>query len=273
MKNFSNRVAVVTGGASGIGFGLAERFLAEGMKVVLGDIEAAALDKAVGALSENGEVLGVQTDVSDFRSLQSLADATVARFGAVHLLCNNAGVGGHQRFSTTSLETWKWTLNVDLWGVINGCRIFAPILREQDEAHILNTSSMAAIMHPPFLQPYNVAKTAVVALSSGLRQEFQEEGAPIGVSVLYPFFTQTRIADDERNLPASMKGREEADPTLAALREEVRAGLATGQTPAEVAEAVMAGIRADRLHIFPHPQSIALVEEAANRLVTDAKAS
>jgi NAD(P)-dependent dehydrogenase (short-subunit alcohol dehydrogenase family) len=157
VQNFEGRVAVVNGGASGIGYALAERFLDAGMKVVIADIDAGQLDEAGPRLAAKGEVMTQVTDVANPTSLQALADATVARFGAVHLLCNNAGVGGFQRFGTTSRETWEWILGVDLWGVIDGCRIFLPILKQQDEAHIVNTASMSGFVYGPYLHPYSVA--------------------------------------------------------------------------------------------------------------------
>lgn len=143
MKDLRGRVAVVTGGANGIGLGLAERFLQEGMKVVIADINEQDLARAEQSLAASGEVLAVTTDVSREDSVQSLADAAVARFGGVHVLCNNAGVGGTQRFDTVGQATWEWTIGVNLWGVVHGCRIFLPILAAQDEAYIVNTASMA----------------------------------------------------------------------------------------------------------------------------------
>lgn len=153
MKDLRGRVAVVTGGANGIGLGLAERFLQEGMKVVIADINEQDLARAEQSLAASGEVLAVTTDVSREDSVQSLADAAVARFGGVHVLCNNAGVGGTQRFDTVGQATWEWTIGVNLWGVVHGCRIFLPILAAQDEAYIVNTASMAASRRVRTRQP------------------------------------------------------------------------------------------------------------------------
>jgi NAD(P)-dependent dehydrogenase (short-subunit alcohol dehydrogenase family) len=168
MRELKGRVAVVTGGANGIGKGLATRFLEESMKVVVADNDAGDLEKAVTELFALGEVLGVFTDIADAASVQSLADAAVDRLRAVHLLCNNAGVGGAQRFSTINHATWDWMLGVDLWGVIHGCRIFRPILAAQDEAYIVDTASMSGFLTGGYLTPYNVAKAGVVSLSEGL---------------------------------------------------------------------------------------------------------
>ena len=260
MQKFEGRVAVVTGGASGIGFALAERLLDEGMKVVIADIDQGALDRAVAALEAKGEIIGHRTDVADSDSVQALADAALARFGAVHLLCNNAGVGGFQRFGSLTKEAWEWVIGVDLWGVIHGCRIFMPILQAQDEAHIVNTASMSGFVYGPYLQPYSVAKAGVVALTESLYREFTKEGSHVGVSVLCPAFTATAIADDERAAPASIGRRGDLDPDLAPVRDAVRHMMSVGKTSAEVADITVQGIRDGKLHIFPHPSWLAAVE-------------
>jgi len=266
VQNFKDRVAVVTGGASGIGYALAERFLDAGMKVVIADIDASQLEQAGARLAAKGEVMTHVTDVADPAALQALADATVQRFGAVHLLCNNAGVGGFQRFGTTSRETWEWTLGVDLWGVIDGCRIFLPILKQQDEAHIVNTASMSGFIYGPYLHPYSVAKAGVVALTEGLYREFERDGCPVGVSVLCPAFTKTAIADDERNAPASVGRRGVVDPDLAPVRDGTRYMMSVGKSAADVAEITFQGIQERRLHIFPHPSWMAALDARVDNI-------
>jgi len=259
MRTFAGRVAVITGGASGIGLALARRFGAEGMRLVIADVDESALAKASAELEAAGhQVLAVRTDVSQAEQVQALADAAVARFGAVHLLCNNAGVGGFQRFETTSAETWEWTIGVDLWGVIHGCRIFLPILERQDEAHIVNTASVAGVYAYPYLHPYNVAKAGVVALSEGMWREFAAGKPHVGISVLLPASVDTAIVNDERNAPAGHVSRAEADPALAEFRTMYVAGIAAGKNPAEVADIVLQGIRERQLHIFTHPETRAL---------------
>jgi NAD(P)-dependent dehydrogenase (short-subunit alcohol dehydrogenase family) len=260
MKTFQGRVAVVTGAASGIGYALAERFLDAGMKVVLADIEEAQLEAATAKLARKGEVLAHVTDVANPDSLQALADAAMQRFGAVHLLCNNAGVGGFRRFESTSRKDWEWVLGVDLWGVIDGCRIFLPILKQQDEAHILNTASMSGFVYGPYLHPYSVAKAGVVALTEGLYREFDKDGCHVGVSVLCPAFTATAIADDERNAPAGVTRCDDVDPDLAPVREGTRYMMAIGKSAADVAEITFRGIQERKLHIFPHPSWMAAVD-------------
>ena len=196
MKDLRDRVAVVTGAANGIGLGLATRFLKEGMDVVIADKATDDLARAEESLRPLGNVLAVETDVSDRGSVQGLADASVDRFGAVHVLCNNAGVGEFRRFDTTSLATWDWTVGVNLFGVLNGCRIFLPILARQEEAYIVNTASMSGVLTGPYLEPYSVSKAGVVSLSESLAAEFAIEYPHIGVAVLCPSYTATSIRHD-----------------------------------------------------------------------------
>ena len=268
MREFKGRVAVITGGASGIGLALARRFAAEGMKLVLADVDEPALAAAAAELREAGhEVLAHRTDVSKGEEVQALADATVARFGAAHVLCNNAGVGGFQRFGTTGAATWDWIVGVNLGGVIHGCRLFLPILEQQEEAHIVNTASVAGVYSFPYLHPYNAAKAGIVALSEGIWREFAAEKPHVGVSVLLPGSVDTAIVNDERNAPPGHISRSEADPGLAELRKMYVAGIAAGKSPAEVADMVLAGIQERRLHIFTHPEMRALVMQRAEDIV------
>lgn len=259
MRNLKGRVAVVTGGANGIGKGLAARFLDEGMKVVIADNDAGDLENAVTELSTHGEVLGVSTDVADADSVQALADAAMARFGAVHVLCNNAGVVGAQHFSTIPHATWEWTLGVNLWGVINGCRIFRPILAAQDEAYIVNTASMSGFLTGGYLTPYSVSKAGVVALSEGLAFEWATEFPHIGVAVLCPAYTATSIRHDERNAPTGHIPRAVADPSLIEHQAEVdRTIEQEGMPVSQIAELVVRGMAERKTHIFPHPEWLKL---------------
>jgi NAD(P)-dependent dehydrogenase (short-subunit alcohol dehydrogenase family) len=256
MREFRNRVAVVTGAASGIGRAMAGRFAAEGMRVVLADIEQAALDRAAGQLRDDGAaVLAVRTDVSRAEDVQALADAAVAEFGAVHVLCNNAGVGMGSDFAKIPLSTWEWVLGVDLWGVIHGCRTFLPLLTEQDEAHIVNTSSMAALNgHPLGLAPYTVAKFGVLGLSQNLFFELAATtGGRVGVSVLIPGLTRTRIFESARNRPDDV-----AVPPASSFARTSQASLGTALgaalDPEKVADVVLDAIREPRFYILPHPE-------------------
>jgi NAD(P)-dependent dehydrogenase (short-subunit alcohol dehydrogenase family) len=256
MREFTGRVAVVTGAASGIGRAMAGRFAAAGMRVVLADVEQAALDRATGLLRDDGAmVLGVRTDVSRADDVQALADAAMAEFGAVHVLCNNAGVGIGSDFAKIPLSTWEWVLGVDLWGVIHGCRTFLPLLMEQDAAHIVNTSSMAALNgHPLGLAPYTVAKSGVLGLSQNLFFELAATtGGRVGVSVLIPGLTRTRIFESARNRPADV-----AVPPLSSFAKTSQATLGTALDaaldPDMVADVVLDAIREQRFYILPHPE-------------------
>ena len=178
MKEFKGKVAVITGAASGIGRALADRCVQEGMKAVLADVEVEALAKTEASLKASGAtVLAVQTDVSQARDVAALAQKTLEVFGAVHLLCNNAGVGTEAAIWESTLEVWEWVMGVNLWGVIHGVHAFVPLMLAQDtECHIVNTASMAGLISGPGLGTYKVTKHAVVSLSETLHHELAERG-------------------------------------------------------------------------------------------------
>jgi NAD(P)-dependent dehydrogenase (short-subunit alcohol dehydrogenase family) len=246
------RVAVVTGAASGIGLGLCERFAAEGMRVVMADVEAPALRKAAARLSGQGAVvLPVLTDVSSAEQVEALREEAVRAFGAVHVLCNNAGVGGpHDPLWLISRGDWEWVLGVNLGGVINGIRAFVPLLLEQDAAHVVNTASVFGVFAGA-LGPYGISKHAVVALSETLHFQLRAIGARVGVSVLCPGAVRTRFATSARNRPATAgpppEGSGEAER---ASEERFRQLLATGTEPADVATLVVEAIRGSRFYIL-----------------------
>ncbi len=202
MKDLQGKVAVVTGGASGIGRAVAEAAATAGMQVVLADIEEAALKEADTAMTASGaEVLSVVTDVSVGSSVDELRDKALARFGAVHLVHNNAGVAVGGPLWTVTEADWTWVLGVNLWGVVHGIRAFVPVLLEQGEGHVVNTASLAGLTSPSMLGPYNVTKHAVVTMSETLYRDLEAVGSRVGVSVLCPGFVQTRIAESDRNRP------------------------------------------------------------------------
>jgi len=246
------RVAVVTGAASGIGFALSERFAGEGMRVVMADVEGPALAEAADLLAGRGaEVLPVLTDVSSGDQVDALRDRALEAFGAVHVVCNNAGVsGGGLPMWEMSRRQWEWVLGVNLWGVINGVRSFVPVLLEQDAAHVVNTASMAGLT-TGVLGPYSVTKHAVVALSEGLHFQLAQSGGAVGVSVLCPGWVRTRIGDSGRNRPADVPPPPELDAAVAsALRQLVE----TGMEPSAVAGHVVDAVRDRRFYVLTHPE-------------------
>ena len=223
MELTDGSVAVVTGGASGIGAALGHAFAAAGCSVVLADVDGSALDAVAGTI--DGEVLTVVTDVSVAADVERLAEAAFDRFGAVHVVCNNAGVSTFNPVVAQTLDDWRWVLGVNLWGVVHGVQAFLPRLLAQGQpAYIVNTSSLAGLASGlPSLGPYNVSKVGVVALSETLRMELAMAGAPVGVSVLCPGSTPTAILESERNRPSAL-GTETRVPDGDMMRDAVRSG-------------------------------------------------
>jgi NAD(P)-dependent dehydrogenase (short-subunit alcohol dehydrogenase family) len=250
MKDLAGKTAFVTGAASGIGLGIATALAQAGVKVMLCDIEEAALASALEGLRKtNADVDGVRADVSLKSELRAAADATIARYGKVHILVNNAGVGGGGPYGAWTDAGWNWTLDVNLRAVIWGVEIFGPLIEKHHEGgHIVSTASIAGLVSGGS-NPYNVSKYGVVALSEGLRMELTPRG--IGVSVLCPGFIRTNITDSSRNLPQRFTGAVQAPP--AAAREWVqmiRDRVASGIDPLYVGELVREGIENDWPYIF-----------------------
>ena len=263
MQDLAGKTAFVTGAASGIGLGIATALAQAGVKVMLCDIEQAALDKAVAALKQtNADVDGVVADVSLKAELQKAADTTIARYGQVHILVNNAGVGGGGAYGRWTDAGWSWTLDVNLMGVIWGIEVFGPLIEGHGEGgHIVSTASIAGLISGSS-SPYNVTKYGVVALSEGLRVELAPRG--IGVSVLCPGFINTNIADSGRNVPERLKGQLGAVPTdgpLAQGLNRLRELLAGGIDPLYVGELVREGIENDWAYIFTDLQFEPFVEQ------------
>jgi NAD(P)-dependent dehydrogenase (short-subunit alcohol dehydrogenase family) len=246
------RVAVITGAASGIGLGLSERFAAEGMHVVMADVEEPALRKAAGELTGAGaSVLPVVTDVSDRAAVDALRDAALSAYGAVHVVCNNAGVGGpHGPLWECPPGEWDWVLGVNLEGVMNGVRTFMPVLLEQDTGHLVNTSSIFGVFAGT-LGPYGVSKHAVAALTETLHFNLRSLGVThVGVSVLCPGAVRTNFGTSGRNRPAWAGPAALKDGAEQASAERFDQLSLLGASPAEVAGLVVDGIRARRFYIL-----------------------
>jgi len=249
MKDLAGKVAVVTGAAGGIGRAMADRFAAEGMKVVLADIEEATLQATVRVLKQQErDIVGVVTDVSKPEAVDELARQTIEAYGKVHLVCNNAGV-----FLTpkpmweSTLRDWQWILGVNLWGVINGVRTFVPIMLAQDEpSHIVNTASQAGLVQSNSI--YSLTKHGVVALTEALHLQLRQQNAKVGVSVLCPLFVDTRIMEAERNRPQDLWNSDQPETNPLQMRDT---------TPAsEEAERVLQAVLDDQFFIFPHMDSV-----------------
>ena len=257
MDQLDDTVAVITGGASGIGLGLAEAFLAEGGGVVIADIERQALDDARAKLDggSSDRVHAVVTDVADLESLEALAASTLDRFGRVDIVCNNAGVSTFNTIDRLTMSDWHWVLGVDLWGVIHGVHTFLPIMLQQGTpGHIVNTASIAGLVSGvAHLAPYAVSKVGVVSLSETLRVELAASGAPIGVSVLCPSATNTNVMEGERNRPVHL-GNEERTADAEAWREAIRSGFTgpSGKEPSEVADMVVDAVKKNRFWVVSH---------------------
>jgi NAD(P)-dependent dehydrogenase (short-subunit alcohol dehydrogenase family) len=273
MNRIEGRVAVVTGAASGIGFALAAAFAAAGACVVLADVERRPLDAAVDHLRAGGyPVLGVRTDVRDSGDLRQLSAATIREFGAVHVLCNNAGVESGALFTDIPLPTWEWVMAVDFWGVVHGCREFLPLLRDQDEAHIVNTASMSAVAtEAPTMAPYVCAKSAVLALSECLDSELRAAGERVGVSVVLPGPVLTRMLDAERNRPEDVPAAGMLPARIAWRDGMSQAMRDRGLRPEAVAGQVLDAVRAGRFFVLPHPAAALAAADRRLRRMTDAQ--
>lgn len=259
MDSLRERVAVVTGGGSGIGRALCTLFAREGARVVVADVEeaaAAATESAIAAAG--GDALAVRADVSDLASVQALAERAMARYGAVHVLCNNAGVALHGGLGQMTHRDWQWVLGVNLWGVIHGLEVFLPRMIEGGQGgHIVNTASMAGLIASQGLGVYNTSKYAVVGLSETLAKDLRPYG--IGVSVLCPLGVTTRIGESARNRPPALTNPVEK---AAAPIELIGRAL----DPDTVAGMVWAAMRANQLYVITHDEGLEPLRRRARRL-------
>jgi NAD(P)-dependent dehydrogenase (short-subunit alcohol dehydrogenase family) len=270
MREFRGKVAVITGAASGIGRGIAERCIREEMKVVLADVSDDALAAVEGELrAAGGDVLAVRTDVSKRSEVEALAQKTLDAFGGVHLLFNNAGVAAGGAPWEATWNDWEWAIGVNLWGVVHGVKVFTPLMLAQDtECHIVNTSSNAGLISGSFSAPYGVTKHAVVALSENLYLTLEQRKSKVGVSVLCPGIVNTGIGDVERLRPAELRNAPVAmTPEMEAGRAAVQALFAKGMPPTEVADMVFDAIERKQFYILTHPEWMEAVRLRTEKLV------
>jgi NAD(P)-dependent dehydrogenase (short-subunit alcohol dehydrogenase family) len=262
MDDFSGRVAVVTGGGSGIGAAMARAFAREGAKIVLADLDRDGMERVAGEIAAGGgDALSVHTDVTSLESVEGLAKRTLDHYGAVHVVCNNAGVGVFGPLSDATHNDWQWVMNVNVWGVIHGIEVFLPRLLAQGQGgHIVNTASMAGLTGMPGLGVYCASKFAVVGLTESLHREVS--GSGIGASVLCPMIVNTQINASDRNRPKELRndgpdGSSPAEGQFTASR--------VIEAP-EVAERVVQAIRDKALYILTHVESRDILRRRAERL-------
>jgi NAD(P)-dependent dehydrogenase (short-subunit alcohol dehydrogenase family) len=254
LPDLRGKVAVVTGGASGIGMGIAGQLIAEGMQVVIADIEAGPLRKTAADLG----AVGIRTDVSDLDSVRALARSAAERFGTVHVVCNNAGVGPLAAIADLTMADWHWIIGVNLYGVIHGVQTFLPILHaNEDGGHIVNTASMAGLVAPPRLGAYSVTKFGVVALTEILAAELAQAGSKVGASVLCPGVVRTNIGTSSRNRPAHLAAGGLKDVDISLEENPLYRWI----SPQEAGAVVVSAIKRGDLYALTHPDWYPMVEQ------------
>jgi NAD(P)-dependent dehydrogenase (short-subunit alcohol dehydrogenase family) len=264
MDPFSGRVAVVTGGGGGIGTALARAFAARGAKLVLADLDEAALARAATALREGGATVHtVATDVGERAAVEALADQAFRHYGAAHVVCNNAGIALFGPIAEATHKDWEYTMRVNFWGVVHGVEAFVPrLLAQRDGGHVVNTASMAGLVGMQWLGVYCASKFAVVGLSEALHRELAPRG--IGVSVLCPMIVETNInANSLRNRPAALRNPDHVDTPP-----EVEPGTMVGSViqPDEVGRRVVRAIERKDLYVLTHPEQREILARRARRL-------
>ena len=265
MKDLNGKTAIISGGAEGIGFGVAQEMGRQGMNVVLADINVEQLQRAEKSLLEQGiAVLAVALDAADIGQWHNVAERTIERFGKVHMLVNNAGVGGTPGTADSlGQKDWRWVIDVNLMGVVNGAQTIVPLMKQHGEGGwLINVASMAGLGGIPFAGPYSATKAAVVAMSECWYTELQ--GDNIQVSVLCPGFVKTRINQSHRNRQAHYKSDSEPVETsaeLSAMNEYMQSVIAAGLPPETVGERVVEALKAKELYIFTHPNYRAMVQK------------
>ncbi len=264
------RVAVVTGAASGMGRAMADTFAAAGMKVVLADIEEAPLNDAAAEVRATGaEAIAVRADVSQLAQIEALAEAAVDQFGAVHVLCNNAGVGIPGPVGDMSLEDWRWTLDINLWGPIYGCHVFLPIIEATGEGHINSTASVAGLYGGASLGAYNVSKHGVVALMATLERDLRLRNSPVHASVLCPGPINTNIVYSQRNRDPEDAAHHVRTDQGDKFWDMLKGYLAEGMDPADVGPMVLDAVRTDRFWVLTHPEMGKIARYQADAMLDD----
>ena len=267
--DLAGRTAVVTGGASGIGRAMVDRFAAEGMNVVVADIEQDAAEATAAELVDAGHrAVGVRTDVSRLDDIRGLAEATLDSFGLVHVLCNNAGVVIGGRVEELTDDEWRWVLDVDLWGAINGVRVFLPLIESRGPGHLVSTASTSGLVAPPHIAPYSVAKAGVIALMEAVRRELDARQSPVGASVLVPGPVNTPLLSTSGRGPRAVAERSDTSEGRAFSQSAASYLASSGKDPAAVAELVVDAIRANRFWILTHPEWADVLRRRVDAIAT-----
>jgi NAD(P)-dependent dehydrogenase (short-subunit alcohol dehydrogenase family) len=271
MQDLNGRIAVITGGASGIGLAMAETFGAEGMKLVIADIEAERLERAVAGLrAKSFDAIGVRTDVSRYADVEALAQATLKAFGKAHVVCNNAGVSITGPTWKMSLDDWRWVYDVNFWGVVHGIKAFTSILVDQGEpAHIINTASEAAFLGIGEHAPYCSSKAAVVQASLALYSELIAANTLVGVSVVCPGMVDTQIHRSWRNRPADDQPWSDRESADTERQRHTDVFQARGMPPAQVAETTLEALKAGRFYVFNTDHWRGMIRQQAEIVVSD----
>lgn len=272
MKNYKDKVAVITGAGRGIGRGIAERCVQEGMKVVLSGVGLESINKTEADLkAKGGDVIAVQADVSKYEDMERLAQSTLDAYGAVHMLVNNAGVGTGAPLWEATLKDWKWVLDVNLWGVVHGVKAFVPIMMKQDaECHVVNVASTAGLNYGPFSGIYRMSKHAVTSLTETLYFETTQYAPNIGVTCLFPGFVKTDMMTGERNRPQELQN----DPSEVSTNEDlekveqfVTNAIEQGMPPEECADMLFKGISKNQLYVIAYTGSFEFIEQRMNNIL------
>ena len=270
MDSFEGRIAVVTGGASGIGLGMVRAFAGAGMKLVIADLDTEALETVTAELTNAGnQVVTRETDVSQLDEVQALADLAMDTYGAVHVLCNNAGIGIPTATHKMKLDDWRWIIDVDLWGPIYGVHVFLPLMEAQGEGHINATSSMAGLIASNMMGAYNVAKHGVVALMATLERDLRGRNSPVTASVLCPGPINTNISRHSVAFrPGKAKPKADGE-TAGKVASSIQASLEKGMDPDEVGRMVLEAIGSDRFWILTHPRWAKAIQKQLDAMNDD----
>jgi NAD(P)-dependent dehydrogenase (short-subunit alcohol dehydrogenase family) len=272
MKEFKDKVAVITGAANGIGFGIAERCAQLGMKVVLAGINADNLATAEEKLKPtNATILSVRTDVSKREDVEALARKTMDTFGAVHLLVNNAGVGAGSSIWESTWEDWEWVMGVNLWGVIHGVKVFTPIMLVQDDvSHIVNVASISGLLPAYPVAPYQVTKQAVIGLTENLYYSLGGQKSKVKVSLICPGWVKTSILKSERNRPPELKNQTNPvknDPEAMQAYRKMQESLEAGMSIEELADRVFKAIEAEQLYVLTDQKYMPRIRERMENIL------